>query len=271
MATASESRLPDNAAHERELAERARFARRMHHRQMLRRGIIAGLVLGIIAALSVVLYPVIVHLRTAWYLTASGLTVDWDLDEENWMNGGSTSVTHNMRFWFAHSVDPLLNYLPDLLHVQRLNLAECEVSGRGLSALTRLSELKEVNLTRLNQFRYGESASGMGDGCITPLRGLNRLEVLSLSGNRITDEGLATLARQHPALEYLEIDCTDVTDAGLASLESLTRLKSVNLGGTLITPEGLKKLQAARPGLEIDLHVDPMVEESLRAWRNRKP
>jgi hypothetical protein len=243
----------------------------MHHRQMLRRGIIFGVVLGILGGLSFILYPVVIHLRTAWYLSASGLTVDWNIDEDNWMSGGTSSVFHKGRFWSALPVDPLLNYLPDLLHVQTLNLAEFEVSERGLSALASLKELKELNLSRLDQFRHGGSLSAMGDGCIAALRGLDRLKVLSLSGNRITDKGLAMIARQHPALEYLVIDCTDVTDAGLASLESLKDLKFVSVGGTLVTPEGLKKLQTARPGLEVDLHVDPTVEEQLRAWRNRRP
>jgi hypothetical protein len=273
MATASESNLPDNSAHEheRELAERALFARRMHRRQMLRRGLITGAVLAIVAGLTFILYPVVVHLRTAWYLTASGLTVDWNLDEDNWMSGGVTSVAHKGRFWFSSPADPLLEYLTDLLHVQSLGLADCEVTERGLAALAPLKELRELKLSRLDHFRYGSSATGLGDGSIAALRGLDRLEILSLSGNPITDKGLPLIAQQHPALEYLEIDCTDVSDGGLAALESLKKLKSVSLGGTLVTPEGLKKLQAARPGLEIDLHIDPTVEEQLRAWRNRKP
>jgi hypothetical protein len=238
---------------------------------MLRRGLITGAVLAIVAGLSFLLYPVIVHLRAAWYLTASGLTVDWNLDEDNWMSGGVSSVTHNGRSWFARSVDPLVNHLPDLLHVQAVGLADCDVTVRGLAALAPLKELRELKLSRLDHFRYGGSATGLDDGCIAALRGLDRLEILSLSGNRITDKGLLLIAQQHPALEYLEIDCTDVSDAGLASLESLKKLKSVSLGGTLVTPEGLKKLQAARPGLEIDLHVDPTVEQSLRALRSQKP
>src|SRR4051812_10597446 len=271
MSTVSGKQPSADPITERELAERALLARRMHHSQMLRRGLIAAALVAIVVVLSLVLYPVMVHLRTSWYLNASGLIVNWSIDEENWMSGGTSSVDHSNRNWYPRPVGPYLKYLPELLHLQSLNLSECEVSEQELPAVAVLSELKELNLLRLNQFRQGGSLLGMGDGCVASLRGLSRLETLSLSGNRITDKGLAMIAQQHPALEYLEIDATDVSDAGLASIQSLRKLKSVHLGGTLVTPEGIKKLQVACPGLEIDLHVDPEVERYLTEWRKRKP
>ena len=43
---------------------------------------------------------------------------------------------------------------------------------------------------------------------------------MTLSGNRITDDGLAMIARM-PDLEELDLDATDVTDAGLVHLQAL--------------------------------------------------
>ena len=271
MSTASGMRSPVDPIAERQLAERSLHARRMHHRQLFRRSLITVLMVGVVAGLTFILYPVMRHLRTSWYLSSSGLIVGWSIDQENWTSGGVSSVDHSNRNWFTHPIDPYLKFLPDLLHLQTLNLSECDVSEKGLAALAPLGELRELNLSRLNQFRYGTEVQGMGDGCVASIRGLTRLETLSLSGNRITDKGLAMIAVQHPALEYLDLDATDVSDAGLEALLSLKRLKSVHLGGTLMTPEGVKSLQAAKPGLEIELHVDPEVERHLSAWRDRKP
>src|SRR3954468_19334480 len=172
MAIASGSRPPVDPAAEREVAERARHAQRMHRRQMLRRGLVTAVIVGIATGLSLILYPVVRHLRTSWYLTASGLTVQWDVDEDNWMTGGVSSVTHNYRTWNPHLVDPDLKFLPELFHVQSLNLSECNVSEKGLTALAALKELKELRLSRLDQFRYGGDFRGMGDGCVASLRGL---------------------------------------------------------------------------------------------------
>src|SRR4051794_12370170 len=141
MATESNAPPPVDAMSEQELAERALYARRMHRNQMTRRGLITTVILGIVLGLSYLLYPVVNHLRASWYLSASGLKVDWNVDDENWMSGGVSSVDHNARSWTLRSADPYLQYLPELLHLQTLNLSECEVTEDGLSGLAPLTEL----------------------------------------------------------------------------------------------------------------------------------
>jgi hypothetical protein len=64
---------------------------------------------------------------------------------------------------------------------------------------------------------------------------------LSLSGTRVSDEGLAALA-QFPHVTRLHLDRTDVTDAGLTHLSRLDRLEYLNLYGTAITDAGLQQL-----------------------------
>lgn len=109
---------------------------------------------------------------------------------------------------------------------------------------------------------------------LTPLKDLTRLAHLNLRGTEITDEGLATIAKQKTLvrlhlektkvtdkaleqlkglenLEYLNVYGTEVTDAGLAHLEGLKKLKSLYLWQTKVTDEGVKKLQAALPELKI--------------------
>ena len=102
----------------------------------------------------------------------------------------------------------------------------------------------------------------MGDGCVASLRGLTRLETLSLSGNRITDKGLAKIAELHPALEDLDLDATDVTDAGLASL-AVT--EEAQVGQPRRDAGDARRGQdtpGGHAGPRDQLHIDPEVEQA---------
>lgn len=270
MPAASAMPSPLDPMTARQLAERANHARRMHHRQILRRVLIVAVLAGIVGAVSCILYPVFVHLRASWFLGASGLSVQWDLDENNWMSGGVTSIVHNQRVWNSLIPDANLKYLPDLLHLQSVNLSECDLTEAGLRALAPLRELKVLDLSRLNQFHYATDIRGMGDGCIAALGGMTSLVGLSLSGHRITDKGLTMIARQYPALESLDLDATDITDAGLPALKSMKKLTLVRLGGTLVTSQGLERLRGEAPGIQIELDIDPEIQRQITEWRRRQ-
>jgi hypothetical protein len=257
------------ASPEVDLVKRAEYARKMHRRQMTRRGIIAFVVLSIVGAVTAVSMPVYHQVSTLWFLKSSGFRVDWQLDADNWLTGGLSSVSFSPRgFSTPRMLDQEMKELVKLWHLESLNLSECNVSESSLTALAGLVELKELNLTRMDQYRYG-GPEGLSDNCLQPLQAMTRLETLTLSGNRITDEGLAMIAGL-PKLEYLILDATDVTDAGLKHLEGMKNLKSVSLGATLVTPEGIKKLQRAIPGLEVDLHVDAQVERQVKNFREKR-
>lgn len=109
---------------------------------------------------------------------------------------------------------------------------------------------------------------------LAPLKELTRLAHLNLRGTEVTDDGLASFAKQKSLvrlhlektkitdkgleqlkelenLEYLNLYGTEIGDAGLAHLEGLKKLKSLYLWQTKVTDEGVKKLQAALPGLKI--------------------
>ncbi len=252
-----------------DLADRASLARRMHRRQMLRRTVVTCAIIGLVLFLTVFLAPIARHIRTMWMLHAASFNVDWQVDRENWTSGGVTAVNFNSRSWLAHSHEEDPELFSSLLHVETLNLAECPLKEESLAPLARLTELRELNLSRLNQFRpHYDGPDGLDDRCLEPIRGLTRLKTLSLSGNRITDAGLARLT-QLTALEYLDLDATDITDGGLAQLESLRNLKAINLASTHVTTEGIRKLQAAMPGLEISTEINPELERGVRNWRNK--
>ena len=80
------------------------------------------------------------------------------------------------------------------------------------------------------------------------MQALPRLEVLTLSGNLITDRGLSQIASDGD-LKILDLEATEVTDAGLVYIEGMKNLEAVNLGATRVTKEAVTQLQMARPDL----------------------
>ena len=52
-------------------------------------------------------------------------------------------------------------------------------------------------------------------------------------------------------LEYLNLQQTEVTDAGLAALKPLSKLKQLNLSVTFVTEKGVTALRADLPECEI--------------------
>jgi Leucine rich repeat len=265
----AESLAPGDAIPVVDAATRALEARRLHHRQMLRRGFITAVIVAIVILLTAVAFPVFYQLQPSWLMRGAGFSVDWQIDEDNWKTGGVTNVTYNHRSWQSGSRDLELRILPRLLNVESLSLSECPVTEQGLAILRGLDHLKSLNLARLEHLRYGSPLTGLSDGCLMPIQGLSQLQNLTLSGNRITNDGLALLARM-PALESLDLDATDITDAGLVHLQGLKKLKSLSLGGTLVTPQAARRLQSALPGLEISFDISPDVEQNLKRMR-REP
>jgi mono/diheme cytochrome c family protein/uncharacterized membrane protein len=71
------------------------------------------------------------------------------------------------------------------------------------------------------------------------------LRWLDLGETAVTDGGLAAL-RSMKNLRRLHLDRTTITDAGLAHVAGLTQLESLNLHGTSITDAGLVHLRALK-------------------------
>ena len=266
----TESSAPGDAIPVLDAAARALDARRMHHRQIIRRGVITALIVAIVGLLTALAVPVVNQLRASWLMQAAGFSVDWQIDEDNWMSGGVTNVNFKqLRSWPPSSHDPDLSLLPRLLNVESVGLSECAVTEQELASLRGLDHLRSLNLARLNHLRYGSLDTGLSDACLIPIQGLSQLQTLTLSGNRITDEGLALIAGM-PELESLDLDATDVTDAGLVHLQALKKLKSLSLGGTRVTPQGARALQSALPGLEVSFEIDPELERILKQSRRER-
>jgi mono/diheme cytochrome c family protein len=97
------------------------------------------------------------------------------------------------------------------------------------------------------------SNAAIDDDDLAALGDLAAVTQLRLGRNRITDRGLATLARL-PKLESLNLyGNAGVTDAGVEALGRIATLRQVYLWQTGVTGAGVAKLHAARPDLAVQL------------------
>jgi hypothetical protein len=246
---------------------------RIRRRRWLVRGVVAALIVGIGVLWMAIWIPLRDHLQARAWLNSKGCSVSWGNDPEL---GIVTSVIYLPEWEKSGRVvtfgDAELAAIAKLYQVDSLVLADCEgVTAQGLTSIGRLRSLRDLDLSRLASItdsRIGRLIAPLDDSCLIPLTGLPKLSSLSLSGNRITDDGLAHLARIG-TLQTLDLTGTEVTDAGLEHLRALPRLQSVELGGTRVTAEGAMKLQSDRPGLSVNQALDPDLDEAIKARRGQ--
>jgi hypothetical protein len=125
-------------------------------------------------------------------------------------------------------VDAGLIHLQGLSALQVLDLSFTDAGGsdRGLSCLSHLDQLMELNLAR----------TPVDDEDLKVLIAFPQLATLDLTATKITDKGLAVIG-QIRSLQSLKLQGTKkVTKQGLDSLKELTLLRSLNLLQTAIKP-----------------------------------
>jgi DNA-binding response OmpR family regulator len=118
-------------------------------------------------------------------------------------------------------------------------------AGQKLDLLaTRLSDEELGNLVRsLDDLRFLSLAeTRITDAGVAHLARLRGLEELHLDDTEVGDAGLETLAAL-PGLRVLDLKRTKITDAGLARLQPLRGLRGLYLTGTAVTDAGLAHLR----------------------------
>jgi hypothetical protein len=103
-------------------------------------------------------------------------------------------------------------------------------------------------MTKLESLSLEQSQ--VTDAGLVCLRQLTRLRVLDLSKAPITDAGLTNL-QGLKQLQWLSLRATQVTDSGLANLAGLARLETIILDDTRVTDAGCRELRQAIPKLNI--------------------
>lgn len=87
-------------------------------------------------------------------------------------------------------------------------------------------------------------------GKLAALESLDGVSELGLSRSDVGDNDLQQLAKAKD-LVVLDLNFTEVTDAGLAYLEGLRNLRLLVVENTHVTAEGVRKLRQANPRLRI--------------------
>ncbi|MFO0870281.1 MAG: hypothetical protein U0935_15235 [Pirellulales bacterium] len=147
--------------------------------------------------------------------------------------------------------DDWLSRLADWPTLQKLDLANCAIQGPGLKHLSRLTALRELNLTLtpirdealahlggLTDLRNLGLASTQCTGTgFTHLQGLRQLESVNFHFTPLNDDGLAAIARV-PISSRLWFAHTHFTDAGAVHLRQLVQLKRCGIGSTAAGSSG---------------------------------
>ncbi len=139
--------------------------------------------------------------------------------------------------------DTSIEQIVKLSDLRALDLEVCEnISDVALPKLASLSALRCLILKKTAFEKLKITDTGLGS-----LPALNKLEVLSLYGNRVTDAGMQHIARL-TNLRSLDLSLVGITDKGVAALapleqlEELTLLYNTGFAGPRLTDEAVQTI-----------------------------
>lgn len=192
-----------------------------------------------------------------------------------WLSISGTNVTNrgmaiigqmnltDLALWDTNVSSGGLEKLSDCKTLTRLTLSRLRLSTGDLNALSRLSNLQEIQLYHINNLknddlkyftklkslsRFYVEDCPLTDGAADYLTQMPQMTGLALNRTKITDQTLVRIGNLKQ-LENLWIEETQITDAGLKVLSKLENLGNLYMSGTLVTDAGLKEL-ASSPKLD---------------------
>lgn len=105
-----------------------------------------------------------------------------------------------------------------------------------------------TNLTSLNLPHSQLTAEGL-----EKLSALPKLELLRLGGESIDDAAVLEI-RRFPALRFLHLIDTGITDASLGVFAEMSNLESLYLDGANVSSDAIERLLEENP--QLHLHID---------------
>lgn len=180
--------------------------------------------------------------------------------------------------WFPHlRVLELANNRLSSLRLANLPLESLDAAGNPLGDVDLPSSLKRLNIAECPRWKLTPHLSDLnigfndlGDGDLESLAELP-LEVLDLSGNRITAAGTAFIGATFESLRELNLTANLIGDDGTLSLmqcESMASLRRLNLSNCGLTDAGVQRLAESGTlgGLEsLSLGWNRIGDEAARA------
>jgi len=131
------------------------------------------------------------------------------------------------------------------------------LTDAGAEALLGLPELESLDA------RYSSlTAAGL-----RTLTGLKRLTKLRLSGDGVTDAGVADLIAGMPQLTVLDLGYAKLTDAATKGLDGLKNLTDLNLKQTAVADATLARLAKLKKLTRLDLSYTKMTDAGMPSLR----
>lgn len=154
--------------------------------------------------------------------------------------------------------DEGMRELKEIKSLETLFVGRSSISDEGLRYLKGLGKLEFLGLWSNGQ---------LTDKVLRHIKDLRQLKALRLEDAQITDEGLGKLKESGMLgrLEFLSLNRTQVTDAGLVHLAGSGELKELYLAGTGAGDEGLRHL-AGLVKLEVLVLDDTEVSDAGAAY-----
>lgn len=145
-----------------------------------------------------------------------------------------------------------------ILHdkVRVLDLADCEISDLGLSAICKCPQLKKIDLNSNKQSRTNITSEGVSR-LATSCRQLQTVYLRRCIN--ITDVAVESISRSCPQLRLLNLGgCQNITDSSLEVLgENSKFLKSINLSSTQVSDVGIMKLVSGQCAASLtEVHIN---------------
>lgn len=150
-----------------------------------------------------------------------------------------------------HITDETLNYLAKNENLTSISLYGGLITDQGIAQLSSIPSLSSLQLDTV-------------DLSLTSARCLSRLPKLSgitlLNGSEVTDKWLTELTRLQ--LEWLDLNHSQVTDAGVATLVNQKELHRLSLADTRVTDACLSTLAMLQPFVA-DLRYTAITDSGL--------
>ncbi len=166
-------------------------------------------------------------------LRIAGLDVDTILLGTESITGDKTEAVEEEEAPTGGSVkNPTADPVPD----EHLAQAIAGIKELGGSVIVDKDTVLAVS------FSAFRARAKLTDGDLEHLKGLTKLQMLTLNNTKVTDAGLVHL-KDLTMLKSLKLRGTKVTDTGLVHLKGMTKLEVLDLGRTEITDAGLVYLK----------------------------
>jgi Leucine Rich repeat len=159
--------------------------------------------------------------------------------------------------------DDGLAALASLANLETLDISDTRVTDAGLLHAARLRNLKSLRARNSSTTwaAHHRTSDGYILSTVFVIQGFQGTSVTRDDATyqpRITDAGLEHFGML-TNLESLDLEGTDVTSTGIATLCALSHLKYLNVRGTNVSEAAIADLKRAIPPLQVDKYFSPTV------------